>query len=62
MATHESGLVVTLREGLPVSPNLDEVARDLAAKHGHNTAPHLERLLREGAAMILGVKYRDLTF
>lgn len=62
VATHDSGLIVTLRDGRPVSPNLDAVARDLAAHHGHNTGAHLARLLREGAATILGVRYRDLPF
>lgn len=62
VATHETGLIVMLRDGRPVSPNLDTVARDLQPKHGHTTPERLTRLLREGAASILGVKYRDLPF
>ena len=55
LATHDSGLRVRLQDdGLGVAENADEVALALTPQHGpHNAPAMVQRLVREGAQMLI---------
>jgi hypothetical protein len=54
VATHETGLRVHLVEGVGVSDNADEVALLFVPQHGaHNAPAMVQRLVREGAQMLI---------
>ena len=55
LATHDSGLRVRLQDGgLGVAENGDEVVAALTALHGpHNAPAMVQRLVREGAQMLI---------
>lgn len=54
LATHDNGLRVRLRDGRGEPENADEVALSLAAVHGaHNASAMVQRLVREGAQLLI---------
>jgi hypothetical protein len=55
LATHDSGLRVRLQDdGLGVPENADEVVAALTPQHGaHNAPAMVQRLVREGAQMLI---------
>lgn len=54
LAVHDSGLRVQLQDGCGVAENAAEVIESLAAKHGaHNAQAMVQRLVREGAQLII---------
>ena len=54
LATHDNGLRVRLQDDIGVSENADEVALSLASVHGaHNATAMVQRLVREGAQMLI---------
>ena len=54
LATHDSGLRVRLQDGLGVAENADAVALALTPQHGpHNAPAMVQRLVREGAQMLI---------
>lgn len=59
--THETGLTVSLVDGLKITVDEDRVRKDLAVKHGHNAQAMVNRLLREADQLLtegLGAKLR----
>lgn len=53
-AVHDSGLRVMLQDGQGVAENADSVLTLLVPEHGaHNAAAMVQRLVREGAALLL---------
>ena len=53
-ATHDTGLRVTLQDGVGVATNAAEVEAKLTPTHGaHNSAAMVSRLSREGAQMLI---------
>jgi hypothetical protein len=54
LATHETGLRVRLQDGVGVSDNAEEIALALVPAHGaHNAPAMVQRLVREGAQMLI---------
>jgi hypothetical protein len=54
VATHDTGLRVRLQDGRGVSENAAEVALSLIPEHGtHNAPAMVQRLVREGAQLLL---------
>jgi hypothetical protein len=54
VATHESGLRVHLQDGRGASDNAQTIIEGLVPKHGpHNAPAMVQRLLREGAQMLI---------
>lgn len=54
LATHDCGLRVRLQDGIGVSDNSQEVIQSLVPIHGlHNASAMVQRLVREGAQMLI---------
>lgn len=54
LATHDMGLRVRLQDGIGVAENAEEATQSLASVHGlHNAAAMVQRLVREGAQMLI---------
>jgi hypothetical protein len=54
IATHDNGLQVCLRDGLGEARNAEEIVQSLTAAHGaHNAAAMVQRLVREGAQLLI---------
>ena len=54
LAVHESGLRVRLQDGKGTAENGAEVAESFIPKHGpHNAPAMVQRLVREGAQLLL---------
>jgi hypothetical protein len=54
VATHDSGLRVKLQEGFGVADNAEEVINSLLPEHGSHNAPAMvQRLIREGAQLLV---------
>ena len=54
IATHETGLQVRLHDGAGVAINGDEAVLSLVPVHGaHNAPAMVQRLVREGAQMLI---------
>lgn len=54
VAVHDNGLRVRLRDGRGEAQNAEEVTQLLAAEHGaHNAAAMVQRLVREGAQLLV---------
>lgn len=53
-AVHDSGLQVRLLDGVGVADNAEPIVQDLATAHGpHNAAAMVQRLVREGAQLLI---------
>lgn len=53
-ATHDTGLRVRLEQGAGVAENGDEIAESFVARHGpHNAPAMVQRLVREGAQLLI---------
>jgi hypothetical protein len=58
-ATHDSGLRVRLEDGRGTAENADEVAASLVPRHGaHNAPAMVQRLVREGAQLLIDPQSR----
>jgi hypothetical protein len=54
VATHDSGLRVRLDQGRGVAENSEEIALTLVPLHGaHNAPAMVQRLVREGAQLLI---------
>jgi hypothetical protein len=54
IATHETGLRVRWQEGGGVAENAEEIALSLVPQHGtHNAPAMVQRLVREGAQLLI---------
>lgn len=54
LAIHDTGLRVRLQDGAGIAENADEVAASLVPVHGaHNAPAMVQRLMREGAQMLI---------
>lgn len=54
LAVHDSGLRVRLLDGKGVAENADEIAASLVPQHGaHNAPAMVQRLVREGAQLLI---------
>lgn len=54
LATHDNGLKVRLLDGQGVADNAAEIALTLVPAHGeHNAAAMVQRLVREGAQLLI---------
>jgi hypothetical protein len=54
IATHDNGLQVRLRDGHGEAQNAEAIARVLTAEHGaHNASAMVQRLVREGAQLLI---------
>jgi hypothetical protein len=54
LATHDIGLRVRLQDGIGMAENAEEATQSLVAVHGlHNAAAMVQRLVREGAQMLV---------
>ena len=54
LATHQSGLRVRLVNDIGVADNADEVVAGLLPQHGaHNAPAMVQRLVREGAQLLI---------
>jgi hypothetical protein len=59
LAVHETGLRVRLAEGGGAAENAEEVARALEPQHGpHNAPAMVQRLVREGAQLLVDPQSR----
>ncbi|MEO5735379.1 MAG: hypothetical protein ABIN96_13110 [Rubrivivax sp.] len=53
-AVHDSGLQVRLLDGAGVADNGDDIVQALTAAHGaHNATAMVQRLVREGAQLLI---------
>jgi len=54
LAVHDTGLRVRLEDGVGVAENADEVIASFVPKHGaHNAPAMVQRLVREGAQLLI---------
>jgi hypothetical protein len=54
LALHECGLRVRLQDGQGVAENADEIIASLVPQHGaHNAPAMVQRLVREGAQLLI---------
>ena len=54
LAIHDTGLRVQLQDGIGVAENAEESVQSLVAAHGlHNATAMVQRLVREGAQLLI---------
>lgn len=59
IATHDTGLRVRWEDGQGVAENAEEIALSLVPEHGtHNAPAMVQRLVREGAKLLISPNSR----